>query len=118
LQNNESVLLNFSNSELIIIVLTTTPDAEEAKILAKKIVAAKLAACVQIMPRMKSYYFWEGKVQNNNENLMIIKTFKEKFAHLEKFIQANHSYDVPEIVGLSAEQVSNSYLNWMTNFLA
>jgi periplasmic divalent cation tolerance protein len=101
----------------MIIVLTTTPNIKEAEGLATKIVEAKLAACVQVLPEIKSFYFWEGKVQNEPENLLLIKTLEENFAELEKFIKANHSYDVPEIVALSAKDVSESYLNWLTNYL-
>ncbi len=102
----------------MIIVLTTIPNIEEAESLARKIVQAKLAACVQILPAIKSVYFWEGAVQTDFEHLLLIKTLADKFDELEKFIQANHSYDVPEIVALSAEKVSSSYLNWLSDYLS
>ena len=101
----------------MLIVLTTTPNIEEAESLARKIVAEKLAACVQILPPMQSFYFWEGKVQKESEHLLLIKTLAAKFEELEKFIQANHSYDVPEIVALQSSEVSESYLDWMKNAL-
>ncbi len=102
----------------MIIVLTTTPNAEEAEDLARKIIGEKLAVCVQVLPKIKSFYFWENEVQNESENLLLIKTFQEKFAELEKFIQAHHSYDVPEIVALESSEVSEKYLDWMKNYLA
>jgi len=101
----------------MLIVLTTTPNIKEAEILAEKIVRAKLAACVQILPQIKSFYFWEGEIQKDSENLLLIKTLPEKFAELEKFIKENHSYDVPEIVALSAEKVSQNYLDWTRNYV-
>lgn len=101
----------------MLVVLTTTPNIEEAEDLARNIVGAKLAACVQVLPEMKSFYFWEGEVQNEPEHLLLIKTLKENFAELEKFIKAHHSYDVPEIVALSSKDVSKSYLNWMEDYL-
>lgn len=101
----------------MLVVLTTTPNLIEAESLAKKIVEAKLAACVQILPEMKSFYFWEGAVQKEPEHLLLIKTLPEKFAELEKFIQTNHSYGVPEIVALEAEKISETYLGWMTEYL-
>lgn len=101
----------------MLIVLTTTPNIEEAEFLAEKIVAEKLAACVQIMPEMKSFYFWEEAVQKEPEHLLLIKTLPEKFDDLEKFILKNHSYEVPEIVAISAEKVSTSYLGWMQDYL-
>ena len=101
----------------MLIVLTTTPNIKEAETLAEKIVRAKLAACVQILPQIKSFYFWEGEIQKDSENLLLIKTLSEKFAELEKFIKENHSYDVPEIVALSAEKVSPNYLEWIEDYL-
>ena len=100
------------------VVLTTVPTSAEAEELAEKIVAAKLAACVQILPQMKSIYIWEGKVQKENEHLMIIKTLPEKWEALRDFITANHSYDVPEIVAIDAAQVAQPYLEWIKNVLA
>ena len=101
----------------MLIVLTTMPSAEEAEALARKIVAAKLAACVQVLPPMKSFYFLENEIQMDSEHLLLIKTLPEKFDELKDFIQANHSYSVPEIVALAAEKVSETYLGWMKDYL-
>jgi len=101
----------------MLVILTTTPNTEEAGSLAQKIVESKLAACVQILPQMKSVYFWDGKIQTDTEHLLLIKTLDEKFDELEEFIKANHSYEVPEMFALSAEKVSASYLNWMNDSL-
>lgn len=102
----------------MLVVLTTAPNTEEAESLARKIVEARLAACVQVLPPMKSFYFWENEVQADTEHLLLIKTLPEKFDALEDFIRANHSYSVPEIVALPAEKVSESYLGWMKDYLA
>ncbi len=99
----------------MLILLTTTSNVEEAESLARKIVEAKLAACVQILPAMKSFYFWENEIQTDTEHLLLIKTLEEKFDELKEFIQKNHSYDVPEIVALAAEKVAENYLNWIKN---
>jgi len=101
----------------MMIVLTTTPNVEEAEHLARKIVESKLAACVQVLPPMKSFYYWKDEVQADSEHLLLIKTLDEKFDELEKFIQSNHSYEVPEIVALAAEKVSDSYLSWLSDYL-
>jgi periplasmic divalent cation tolerance protein len=97
----------------MIVVLTTTPHTEEAQRLAREIVDARLAACVQILPQITSVYFWEGKVHTEPEHLLLIKTLEEKFDELSEFIRAKHSYDVPEIVAIAAEKVSHDYLMWM-----
>ena len=101
----------------MLIVLTTTPSVEEAEGLARKIVDSRLAACVQVLPQMTSFYYWEGVVQRESEHLLLIKTLGEKFAELNAFIHANHSYTVPEVVALDAEKVSDGYLRWMTAYL-
>lgn len=101
----------------MLIVFTTTPNSEEAETLARKIVEAKLAACVQVLPEMKSFYFWENEVQKDSEHLLLIKTLEEKYDELEIFIKENHSYDVPEIVAVSSEKLSDDYLNWMKDYL-
>jgi periplasmic divalent cation tolerance protein len=88
-------------------------NAGEGESLARSIVEAKLAACVQILPQMASVYLWEGKVQSDSEHLLLIKTLEEKFDELSEFIRERHSYDVPEIVAISAEKVSDDYLKWM-----
>ena len=97
----------------MLIVLTTTPDKVEAERLARTIVDAKLAACVQILPQMTSVYFWEGKAQTEPEHLLLIKTLEERFDELSAFIKTHHSYDVPEIVAIDADKVSEAYLNWI-----
>ncbi|HVE56548.1 MAG TPA: divalent-cation tolerance protein CutA [Pyrinomonadaceae bacterium] len=101
----------------MLIVLTTTPNEKEAESLARKIIEARLAACVQVLPQMKSFYFWENAVQTDSEHLLLIKTLPEKYDELEKFIQSNHSYDVPEIVAIRAEKVSESYFRWLREYL-
>ena len=101
----------------MLVVLTTAPNEEEANRLAHAIVDSKLAACVQILPRMMSVYFWEGAVQTESEHLLLIKTLEEKFDTLREFIKKNHSYDVPEIVAIDAEKVSVDYLNWLRAYV-
>jgi periplasmic divalent cation tolerance protein len=101
----------------MLVVLTTAPNTEEAENLARKIVEARLAACVQVLPLMVSFYFWNDSVQKDSEHLLLAKTLPEKFKELNEFIQANHSYEVPEVIALSAEKVSESYLGWIKNYL-
>ena len=101
----------------MLVVITTAPNTDEAEVLAERIVGEKLAACVQILPQMTSFYFWEGKVQKEGEYLLLIKTHAEKFDELKRFIHENHSYDVPEIVAIETEKVSEDYLAWMAGYL-
>ena len=101
----------------MLLVLTTTSTGEVAESLGESIVENRLAACVQILPPMTSVYVWKGKIQKDREHLLLIKTLEEKFDDLEKFILENHSYDIPEIVALKAEEVSGGYLRWLTESL-
>lgn len=101
----------------MLIVFTTTPNNDEAETLARKIVETKLAACVQILPQMKSFYLWKKEIQADTEYLLLIKTLEEKFTELKNFIESNHSYDVPEIIAVKAENVSDDYLRWLNDSL-
>jgi periplasmic divalent cation tolerance protein len=101
----------------VLVVLTTVSSNEEAETLARQIVGEKLAACVQILPKMTSVYFWEGEVRSESEHLLLIKTLPEKYDELEAFIKANHSYEVPEIVAIPSKRVSDKYLDWVEESL-
>ena len=101
----------------MLVVLTTTSNNEEAEALANGLVESRLAACVQILPNMRSIYRWEGKIENESEHLLLIKTLPEKFEAVERFINENHSYDTPEVVALPAAKISLGYLNWMKDSL-
>ena len=93
--------------------MTTVADAGAGESLARLIIESRLAACVQLLPKMTSVFFWEEKIQTETEHLLLIKTLEEKFDELSKLIRKNHSYDVPEIVAIEAEKVSEDYLKWM-----
>lgn len=101
----------------MLIVLTTAPDRALANELADKIVREKLAACVQILPQMTSVYFWDDEVQRDEEHLLLIKTSAEIFPTLEAFIQENHTYDTPEIIGVESTLVTPKYREWLENYL-
>ena len=95
------------------IVFTTLSNSADAGSLAEKLIEERLAACVQILPPMRSVYRWEGKIESADEVLLLIKTRVEKFAELEKFIAAHHPYDVPEVVAINAADVSEPYRKWL-----
>ncbi len=100
-----------------VVVLTTVSNDAEAETLARKIVEAKLAACVSILPPMKSVYFWDGAVRVDSEYLLLVKTLREKFDGLESFIQMNHGYETPEIIALEVSAIAGGYLDWMKDYL-
>jgi periplasmic divalent cation tolerance protein len=94
------------------VVLTTTSNEQQAEELAKKIVGAKLGACVQVQ-QIKSYYMWKGEACADPEYLLFIKTPSAQYDALERFIKANHSYETPEIVQIPIQAGLRAYLSWM-----
>ena len=96
-----------------IAVFITAPSNEEASRLAEMLVERKLAACVQILPPMESVYRWQGKVERQEEILLIAKTVDAKFAELEREVKAVHSYETPEIVAVPLTALSEPYRQWL-----
>lgn len=101
----------------MLVIMTTIDSLEKAESLAKGMVEGRFAACVQVLPPMTSFYFWEGAVQREAEHLLLIKTADEKYGEVKAFILANHSYDVPEIVALRSDHVSQGYAKWLGDYL-
>jgi periplasmic divalent cation tolerance protein len=97
-----------------IVVLMTAGSREEAARLAELLVAARQAACVQILPEMASIYWWKGSVHRSPEHLLIAKTTQDKFAELASAVRALHSYEMPEIIALPVTAASAPYLEWLT----
>ncbi len=96
------------------IALSTCPNSEVANNLARRVIKQQLAACVNIIPNIQSVYRWNGKIENDNESLLIIKTTQSKLVELEYFIQEHHPYDTPEFIVVNIESGSQNYLNWIT----
>jgi len=96
-----------------IVVLITASKEEEAANIAKEIVGAGLAGCVNIINDLRSIYRWQGKIEDENEVLMIVKTRKELFGNLVEKVKGLHSYSVPEIIALPIVEGSRDYLKWL-----
>ena len=94
------------------IVFVSIP-REEAKTFARKLVEERLAACVNIVPKMESYYWWDGKVLEDSESLLLIKTTAMRFDDLQQYIVDRHPYDLPEIVALPITEGLEGYLKWV-----
>ena len=95
------------------VVFMTASSHEEAENIAENLVSHKLAACVNILSNMKSFYWWDDKLCKDDELLLIAKIKTSLFKDLEKAVKKLHSYDVPEIILLPIENGSNAYLQWM-----
>lgn len=95
------------------LVLTTTASLEEGKKIARELVDRRLAACVNILPKIESIYRWEDKVEQAQEYLLLIKTTAESFPAVRDALQQLHSYEVPECIALPVEEGSEAYLKWI-----
>ena len=96
-----------------ILVLCTAPNEEVGATLARGLVDAKLAACVNLVPGLRSFYSWEGEVNDDAEVQLLIKSRRRRFDALEAWLSAQHPYDVPEIVALPITAGSAPYLAWL-----
>ena len=96
-----------------IVVFVTCGSEEEGLKIANALVEGRLAACVNLISPIRSIYRWEGKIWDEKEWLLIIKTEKHRFEELEKRVKFLHSYSVPEIISLPVEEGSSAYLNWI-----
>ena len=95
------------------VVLITAPDRDVALALARGLVAARLAACANVVPGVTSVYRWEGRVQEDAEVLLVVKTVRGRLDELEAFLAAEHPYDVPECVALAPTELASSYAAWL-----
>jgi periplasmic divalent cation tolerance protein len=95
------------------IVLTTAPDAACGERIARALVDERLAACVNVVPGMRSIYRWEGAVQEEAEVLLVAKTRADRVAELEARVRALHPYEVPEVIALPVEAGSAAYVRWV-----
>lgn len=94
-------------------ILCTCPDEDTAERLARGMVENRHAACVNILPRVRSIYRWGDQLRDEQEVLMVIKTTSSHFFVIEHWLEEHHPYDVPELVALKAEHVADAYLEWL-----
>jgi periplasmic divalent cation tolerance protein len=96
-----------------LLTLCTLPDKEIASRIAEQLVEQGYAACVNLMPSVQSVYLWHGKVESEEEVLLLIKTTRERYPDLEKAILAMHPYELPEIIAVPVELGLSGYLDWV-----
>ena len=98
-----------------LVVLNTCPDSETAGRIAADLVDRKLAACVQVLPGLQSYFHWDGKVDREEEHLLLIKTSSASYPALERRILELHPYELPEIIGVPVSKGLPEYLSWIND---
>ncbi len=96
-----------------LLVLTTIGSEEDAARLGRSLVEKRLVACVNMVGPVRSVFLWKGKVEDESERLLLMKTRADRYAELETAIQELHPYDVPEVIAIPIERGSQAYLSWV-----
>jgi periplasmic divalent cation tolerance protein len=96
-----------------IVVLSTCASAEEAERLARRVIDDRLAACVNVLSPVRSFYRWKGAIEDSAEWLLIIKSTRDKFDVLRAALESAHTYEVPEVIAIPIVEGSPSYLDWI-----
>ena len=94
------------------LVVVTASGVDEARKLTKGILERHLAACVNILPGVESHYRWKGKLETENEVMMLIKSSAEQFETLAGYVRKHHSYECPEILSIPPHEISPGYRSW------
>ena len=100
-----------------IVILSACDSEEQATRLARHLVEQRLAACVNILPNVRSIYRWEGKLEDSAEWMLVIKSRRDLFPALRAEIEKMHSYEVPEIIALPVVDGAEAYLGWLEHEL-
>lgn len=102
---------------MYIVIFITTSSKKEARHIAEKLIESKLAACVNIVDKIESVFWWQAKVDKSKEALLIVKTRKSLLSKLIKKVKSWHSYTVPEIIALPIMAGNKKYLEWIDESL-
>jgi periplasmic divalent cation tolerance protein len=101
------------NGNNLFVILVTAPDVKVARKIARGALEQRLVACANIIPKVESHYWWQGKIESSAEVLIVFKTAQPRVRALEKFVLQNHPYDTPEFIALPVASGTNRYLNWL-----
>jgi periplasmic divalent cation tolerance protein len=97
----------------VLLVLSTFPDPATARRIARQLIEEKHAACANILPPMESIYWWQGKVEEAAETLVLFKTSANRYLELQAALRQLHPYEVPEILALPIDRGLPEYLQWV-----
>ena len=96
------------------VLLSTAPDEATAVLLARALVGSKVAACVNIVPKVRSIYRWQGAIEDSVEVLLLIKTTRAEAGHVAEILKREHPYECPELLALDVTGGLEAYLGWVT----
>lgn len=96
-----------------IVIVTTAGTQDEANTIAEELVARRLACCVNILPIMRSVYRWQGKICDDSEYMLYIKSLSEEYPRVEETIKELHSYELPEILSFDVSRGEEGFLSWL-----
>lgn len=100
-----------------VVIMVTAPSEEAAEAVAKPIVQEGLAACVNVVPGLRSLYIWKGELCDDSEVLLIVKSRRSFVDRVVRRVKELHTYEVPEVIALPIIAGSEDYLNWMSDLL-
>jgi periplasmic divalent cation tolerance protein len=100
---------------MMVLVYITCSDEEESVKIAENLLKERLIACSNIIKSIRSLYWWENKIEKDNESILILKTMEDKLDEIIKRVKKLHSYENPAIIALPILKTSDSYLNWIKN---
>lgn len=101
-------------SDEVVLALSTFPDIETARRIARELVSQNLAACANVIPKIESIYRWQGKIEQGDETLVLFKTTSARFAAFREKLKSLHPYDVPEIICIPIAGGWPPYLEWVS----
>ncbi|BAW79505.1 divalent ion tolerance protein CutA [Candidatus Nitrosoglobus terrae] len=110
-------MLNPNNNDYLLI-FCTCPDEEVARKLATLLVEKQYAACVNIIPRLASVYYWKEKIQTDSESLLLIKSRVDTYSVIEQTIREQHPYELPEVIAVTISNGLSDYLRWIDKRLS
>jgi periplasmic divalent cation tolerance protein len=101
------------NADDFIVIMSTVSSQIEAGQIGEDLISKKLAACVNVIPGVTSYYRWSGEAQIGRELIVLVKTLKENYEKVQEIIKEHHSYELPEIIAMPIVAGDDKYLRWI-----
>lgn len=98
--------------ETVRVVYISIP-SDEADQMARELVTNRLAACVNVIPSIASYFWWENEVQTDDEALLVVKTTEDRFDELLAYVRENHPYELPEVIAMPLANAFGDYVDWV-----